>query len=55
MYPLFIKQDLDKRLYDKGKVVVYSSPSGKIDNALSIIFEDTINVDNHNKIIIYKK
>lgn len=55
MYPLFIKKDLDKRLYDKGKVVVYSSPSGKIDNALSIIFEDTINVDNHNKVIIYKK
>ena len=55
IYPLFIKYDLDKRLYDECIVAVYSSPTFKVDNALSIIFEDKIEYDDHNKVIVYKK
>ena len=54
-YPLFIKRDLDKYLYNDAIVAVHSSVNGATSNALSIIFEDKIEYDNHNKVIVYKK
>lgn len=54
-YPLFIKRDLDKYLYKDALVAVHSSINGATSNALSIIFEDKIEYDNHNKVIVYKK
>ena len=54
-YPLFIKRDLDKYLYNDALVAVHSSVNGATSNALSIIFEDKIEYDNHNKVIVYKK
>ena len=54
-YPLFIKRDLDKYLYKDALIAVHSSVNGATSNALSIIFEDKIEYDNHNKVIVYKK
>ena len=54
-YPLFIKRDLDKYLNDISLVAVHSSINGATSNALSIIFEDKIEYDDHNKVIVYKK
>ena len=54
-YPLFIKRDLDKYLYTDALVAVHSSVNGATSNALSIIFEDKIEYDEYNKVIVYKK
>lgn len=54
-YPLFIKRDLDKYLYKDALIAVHSSVNRATSNALSIIFEDKIEYDNHNKVIVYKK
>ena len=54
-YPLFIKRDLDKYLSNGALVAVHSSVNGATSNALSIIFEDKIEYDDHNKVIVYKK
>lgn len=54
-YPLFIKRDFDKYLYNDALVAVHSSINGATSNALSIIFEDKIEYDDHNKVIVYKK
>ena len=54
-YPLFIKRDLNKYLYNDALVAVHSSINGATSNALSIIFEDKIEYDDHNKVIVYKK
>ena len=54
-YPLFIKRDLDKYLYNDALVAVHSSINGATSNVLSIIFEDKIDYDDHNKVIVYKK
>ena len=54
-YPLFIKRDLNKYLYNDALVAVHSSIYGATSNALSIIFEDKIEYDDHNKVIVYKK
>ena len=54
-YPLFIKRDLDKYLYNDALVAVHSSVNGATSNALSIIFEDKIEYDEYNKVIVYKK
>lgn len=54
-YPLFVKRDLDKYLCKDALVAVHSSINGATSNALSIIFEDKIEYDNHNKVIVYKK
>ena len=54
-YPLFVKRDLDKYLNDISLVAVHSSIYGATSNALSIIFEDKIEYDDHNKVIVYKK
>ena len=54
-YPLFIKRDLDKRLDNDAMVAVHSSVNGNISNALNIVFEDVIEVDKHDKVLVYKK
>ena len=54
-YPLFVKRDLDKYLCKDALVAVHSSVNGATSNALSIIFEDKIEYDSHNKVIVYKK
>ena len=54
-YPLFIKRDLDKYLSNGALVAVHSSVNGATSNALSIIFEDKIEYDEYNKVIVYKK
>ena len=54
-YPLFIKRDLDKRLDNDAMVAVHSSVNGNISNVLNIVFEDVIDVDKCDKVIVYKK
>ncbi len=54
-YPLFIKRDLDNHLDNDAMVAVHSSVNGNISNVLNIVFEDVIDVDKCDKVIVYKK
>ena len=54
-YPLFIKKDLCEHLNDNAMVAVYSSINSSSFNALNILFEDIIDIDERNKVIVYKK
>jgi len=54
-YPLFIKRDLDKYLDNNAWVAVHSSVHGAVSDTLNIVFEDVIDYDEHNKVIVYKK
>ena len=54
-YPLFIKRDLDKYLYKDAMVAVHSSFHGITSDVLNIVFEDVIEYDKDNKVIVYKK
>ena len=42
-------------LYKDALIAVHSSVNGATSNALSIIFEDKIEYDEYNKVIVYKK
>ena len=54
-YPLFIKKELFNYMNDDGMIAVYSSVNGYKDTPLDIIFNDYINVDSKNKVLVYKK